>query len=550
MKYPIIRFPLENELDIILAYRRAMRIAVSCSIGISEQTSFATAISEISRNALEHGREGVIEFSVDSGRQGYIVAEIADRGQGIKDVENALKGNESNMRGNGLRRAKGIVDLFELETTSKGTTVKLGIKVPAKMKLGVELINSWIVNFKNELPVSPYEELKKKNIQLFELSERLRESEEEYRILSESAPLIIFSLDGDGKINYLNRWAKQFLGITNVLDIDHGWERFLDAEDVPVFLSNWENSRETGNTIELEYRLMEKDGQNSRWHLFKLVPYHDESGVIIKWVGFNMDIQAHKKLEETLSDNNQLKALQQKLEYKISELHASNEELEKFAYVASHDLQEPLRKITIFSDRVLNGKKDTDTLTENVSRIQKSVTRMRSLIEDLLKYSMLDKDLFFAPVDLQEILSGVIQDFDLLIEEKQAKVTLDIQYREFEANAEQLRQLFCNLISNSLKYSDPSRPPLIHITSLAEKNGMIDIVVKDNGIGFEEKYGQKIFDIFQRLHTREEFEGTGIGLAICKKVATSHSGEITAISRLNEGTDIVVRLPVTQRNSI
>jgi two-component system CheB/CheR fusion protein len=243
------------------------------------------------------------------------------------------------------------------------------------------------------------------------------------------------------------------------------------------------------------------------------------------------------------------------------ELKQSNSQLDQFAYVASHDLQEPLRKILTFSAR-LQDKHQDEMGTEvkyYLNKIQAASSRMRTLIQDLLNYSrLLQHEKLFSTTDLNETVRNILSDFELLIQEKKAKITID-HLPFVDAIPLQMNQLFYNLVSNALKFSKVDVPPDINIISrtLSEKEvekypsfnpsiPYVEIIFKDNGIGFEQQYAKQIFTIFQRLHDKETYIGTGIGLALCKKIIENHHGEIFSNSKENEGAFFHVILPLIQ----
>ena len=235
-------------------------------------------------------------------------------------------------------------------------------------------------------------------------------------------------------------------------------------------------------------------------------------------------------------------------------LARSNRELEAFASIASHDLQEPLRKVEAFGDR-LKRKYDPELGDDGkmyIDRMQSAVIRMRALINDLLDYSRVTtKGKPFEPVDLTEILRDVVSDLEVRIEEVQGEVAFG-QLPQIEADPTQLRQLFQNLIANALKFHRANERPTVMIRAkivdlgrnVGQRCCRIEIV--DNGIGFDMKYADRIFGIFQRLHSRAEFEGTGIGLATCRKITERHQGEISVESASGEGTSFTIELPLRQ----
>lgn len=267
------------------------------------------------------------------------------------------------------------------------------------------------------------------------------------------------------------------------------------------------------------------------------------------------EIEIRKEAQENL----ELKVIERtsELVQKNEELELRNHELQQFSWVVSHDLKEPLRKIEIFIKLIRENylKEDVKAL-DYVNRTINASERMNKLITDLLEYSRLSSNVVPAKANLNNILGEVLSDFDYLIEEKNAIIKVgDLPI--ISGIASQLRQLFQNLIGNSLKFSKPDYPPKIEISAelIAEKDfesevspsgNFCRITVKDNGIGFDEKYLSKIFIIFQSLNDRNAYEGTGIGLAIAKKIIEKHEGLITAKSQVGIGSSFIIILPLSQ----
>lgn len=276
------------------------------------------------------------------------------------------------------------------------------------------------------------------------------------------------------------------------------------------------------------------------------------------------------EVEEHRATQAQLRQLNDTLEQRIvqrthelevlnAELTRSNRELQEFAYVASHDLQEPLRKIRAFGDRLV--ERYAGILDERgkdyITRMQGSAARMQTLIDALLTYSRVtSKAQPFAPTDLNQIVHDVIADLDLRLQEVMGKVTVH-QLATVDADAIQMRLLFQNLISNALKFHAPDTPPLVVIEGswVRERAGNgagppgdtgFRFTVSDNGIGFEPEYAERIFQVFQRLHGRSEYEGTGVGLAICRKIVDRHGGTIVATSTAGQGACFTVTLPANR----
>jgi signal transduction histidine kinase len=256
----------------------------------------------------------------------------------------------------------------------------------------------------------------------------------------------------------------------------------------------------------------------------------------------------------TLSGQDELAGLSQdinqmlsSLEHQGEALRKSNQELEQFAYVASHDLQEPLRKVQAFSDRL--ATKYATQLDDDgrlyISRMQDATTRMRNLIQDLLSYSRIrSKGQEFVLVDLNETVRGVVSDLEVRLEQSGGRVKLG-DLPTVLADPMQMRQVFQNLIGNALKFKREGVAPVVKIAA-KEAGSSYLIVVQDNGIGFEQQYAERVFEIFQRLHGRGEYEGTGIGLAIVKKILERHVGGIRAESEVGEGTRFILTLPKHQ----
>ena len=240
-----------------------------------------------------------------------------------------------------------------------------------------------------------------------------------------------------------------------------------------------------------------------------------------------------------------------KVQARDDALQRSNRELAEFAYVASHDLQEPLRKIQAFGDRLKMKSAAALGLDgcDYLARMQNAAHRMQTLINDLLSYSRVTtKAQPFAPVDLGVVAREVLADLEISIEQTGGRVDIG-PLPTIDADALQMRQLLQNIIGNALKYRRKDVPPVVQVSGHGNGDAAVQITVQDNGIGFDVKYADRIFGVFQRLHGRDEYEGTGVGLAICKKIAERHGGRITAHGQPGHGATFVVTLPLQQSNT-
>ncbi len=291
----------------------------------------------------------------------------------------------------------------------------------------------------------------------------------------------------------------------------------------------------SGKIWEGEIRNRAKDG-TYYWVNTTIVPFLDEKGQPDQYVSIRYEITQRKRAEE------QLRIYAHRLEQ-------SNRELQDFASIAAHDLQEPLRKIQAFGDRL--NTRFAQALGEEgrdfIERMLASAKRMRRLIDDLLTYSRVTTQAKPLEItDLNQVVAEVLSDLELRIEQTGGKVSCD-RLPTIDADVSQMRQLFQNLIGNALKFAKPGVSPQVWVTC-SSSGGNCVISVRDNGIGFEEKYVDRIFTIFQRLHGKHEYEGTGVGLAVCRRIAERHGGFITAKSTLGEGSEFLVTLPIHGSN--
>ncbi|ATB33412.1 sensor histidine kinase [Melittangium boletus] len=357
-----------------------------------------------------------------------------------------------------------------------------------------------------------------------QLSARRLKEEEAFgmRALMEQSPNSMFCCDVNARIRYIN-FTIPGLTVERVLGDDlFDW---IAPESRENARSVTQRVLATGETGGFELKPLVEGGPE--WFAARVGPIMVEDRII----GFTV----------ILTDITDLKRTQVRLEQ-------SNRELESFAYVASHDLQEPLRKIQTFGERL---KKTSTGLSpeghDYLERMQGAATRMRRLIDDLLAFSRVSaKGQPFTRVELATVANEVLDDLEDPIEQTGATVTLG-DLPVLDADPTQMRQLLQNLVGNALKFRREETPPSVSITaSVDAQRHRFTLVVADNGIGFDEKYRDRIFNVFQRLHGRGQYEGTGIGLAICRKIAERHGGVIEVRSTPDVGSSFHITLPLKQ----
>ena len=383
----------------------------------------------------------------------------------------------------------------------------------------------------------------------------LRESAERYRLAVETAKLGTWGLNPLSMELVCSSECRTIFGISDDLCLNfEGLMQMVHPRDRTLVLSRFESVSNPANTqdYDIEHRIIRVNDKSTRWIRVKGKMYFNTQEKPEKMIGTMLDITDEKMAKEELERTVEERTVD--LQKMNEQLRRSNHDLAQFAYIASHDLQEPLRKIQSFIDILeQNGVQEANQVYFN--KIKGSARRMSALIKDVLNYSRIDKnEALFASVDLNHVLNSVKSDYENLIREKSA-IIKSARLPVINGIESQLRQLFANLISNSLKFS--SAHPEITITAsiltadeikdypaLETGRSYLGISFSDNGIGFEQQYADKIFMIFQRLHSRMEYGGTGIGLALCKKIAENHHGIIKATAKPGEGAVFLVLLPV------
>lgn len=536
----ITNVALENEMDLILAHKQSMRLADLTGLSISGQTTFATAVSEISRSVIGNNQEAHLKLLVSgkTDKHKFITAILQDNRKNFNPESD-----------DGYLYAKRLVSNIVFNIVDGRNTIQLQYRLPHTTRIDDLILEKWRIQLNNDPDISPYEEIKRKNRELVEMANRLRESEQQYRVLTDSLPLMIMTLDDQGRLTYGNKWIYDYSGESIEELNSNAWSKLIHPDDYEHAWSTWrKKNKETDTIIIPDSRLRNSKTGEYRWHTGVIIAIMDEEGYAKCWNCFLVDIHAQRTIAETLEDNVTLRETKAELEDKIRLLNLSNQQLEQFAYVASHDLQEPLRKIGFYSD-YLNNHFRTALPPEAAQFFENLIEasgRMRLLVQDILAYSTVRNE-GFVDIDLNVLMDDILQELDFSIREKEAIIQVG-RLPVIQGNRRQLMQLFENLISNSLKYLQAGTRPEINIAAVTESDNVI-IAVKDNGIGFEPRFLGKMFDLFQRLHSRDKYSGTGIGLAICKRITDLHHGSIKATSTPGHGATFTVTLPLKQNPS-
>jgi len=382
------------------------------------------------------------------------------------------------------------------------------------------------------------------------------------RQLADSMPQMVWTAAADGNVDYYNQRWYDYTGLNFEQTKNWGWQPILHPDDLQATTDRWTNALTTGDRYEVECRLKRARDGAYRWHLARARAVRDAQGTVARWFGSCTDIEEHRQAEAKIKILNQgleervrqLARANEELKGSSVQLEQSNSELQDFASVASHDLQEPLRKVQTFGDRLKTGYGAAldEQGRDYLDRMLNAAKRMQSLIQDLLMFSQVTiRAQPFLPVDLAIVTREVLSDLEVRIHETNAQVEVG-ELPIIEADAIQMRQLLQNLIGNALKFHQKGKAPAVRVYeqepgSGPRADGMFRLIVEDQGVGFDEKYLDRIFTMFQRLHGRAEYEGTGVGLAICRKIVQRHGGEITGKSTPGQGASFLVSLPVRRR---
>ncbi len=368
----------------------------------------------------------------------------------------------------------------------------------------------------------------------------LQLSEKKYRTILDAIQEGYFEMDLNGHFTFANPTVCAILGYPEVETLNVDYREFIAPEHIDRLERAFARVKLAGNAGQsIEHKVVRKDSTVRVVESYISIS-QNIIGQVIGFRGILRDITRRKESEKYL------------IEHKA--LERSNQELEQFAYVASHDLQEPLRKIQAFGDRlkITSATQLNAEGLDSLERIMKSANRMSVLINDLLNLSRVKTQADpFVPIDLNLVVQDVLSDLEGLVERTGGVVQVE-DLLVINADPLQMRQLLQNLIGNALKFHKPNQPPVIKVSCQIVGDPSISntcqIIVSDNGIGFDEKYQERIFQLFQRLHTSKEYEGTGIGLSICRSIVERHHGQLTAHSAKGEGATFVITLPIYEKN--
>ena len=366
------------------------------------------------------------------------------------------------------------------------------------------------------------------------------------QVLLENIPDHVYFKDRQSRFIRTSRAHKRILGLEGQEEVVGKTDfDFFPREYAQKFYDEEQKIMESGNpVIAEEWKLPQREG-GAMWVSRTKIPLMNTNHKVTGLVGISRNITVRKHAEEALLKAQQEISQKAKdLEQTNKALERSNEELEQFAYVASHDLQEPLRMVSSYM--ALLEKRNKEKLDaeskEFIGFAVDGAKRMQQLINDLLSYSRVTtQGKPFVQTDVEEVFGRVLQNLKVTIEESGANVTHD-PLPTVMADGVQLERLLQNLVGNAIKYRDKSVSPEVHVSAVSQNDEWI-FSIRDNGIGIDPKYHDRIFGIFQRLQTREQYSGTGIGLAVCKKIVERHNGRIRVESEEGKGSTFFFSLP-------
>jgi PAS domain S-box-containing protein len=381
--------------------------------------------------------------------------------------------------------------------------------------------------------------------QIEEQNATLQESERNFRELADAMPQIVWTSDGAGEPEYINQQWFDYSGVAAGSVEKFGWPAATHPEDIQAYLLARAKSVEDGVPFSKELRIRRASDGSYRWHLARALPVRDKRGQVIRWFGTFTDIDDQKRAEAAVREVNA--GLEQRVMERTEKLTIANAELESFSYSVSHDLRSPLRAIDGYA-RIF--EEDYGTTLDDEGRrlltvIRSEARRMGILIDDLLAFSQLGrKSLNRNEVDLAQMANEIVS------EERRRYPNKEIHFVFGDmpmalADSGAIRQVVFNLIANAVRYAKRDQP--VHIELGGRADGDRNLYwVSDHGIGFDMRYAEKIFGVFQRLHSNAEIEGTGVGLAIVQRIVERHGGRVWAESEIGKGSTFFFTLPLAE----
>lgn len=340
----------------------------------------------------------------------------------------------------------------------------------------------------------------------------LRESESRFRFMTDAIPQQVWTSTKEGALSYVNAQVVEYFGRPAEEVVGDGWQTVIHPDDLPWVLDRWTEALSTGEGYEVEFRLLRHDGRY-RWHLARAQAQRGEDGAIRQWFGTNTDFH-------------DLKAAEEERDRALDELKRSNQELDRFAYVASHDLKAPLRGIASLASWIGSdlGDEIPEETAEHLALLQTRVHRLESLIDGLLQYSRAGRAK--TSVELVDSRALVEEVIDLLAPGDHVEIALEGRWEPMRTERALLQQVFLNLLSNALKYHDKDRPRIRVVADPSPPDGFHAFSVIDDGPGIAPRYHDRVWEIFQTLQPRDRVESTGIGLAVVKKIVLAKGGAI------------------------
>ena len=357
------------------------------------------------------------------------------------------------------------------------------------------------------------------------IEEALRASQASFRQLADSMPHMVWTARPDGYLDYYNERWYEFTGFSREDSSGTIWRRIVHPDDLQRVGHAWEEALKSGNPYTIECRLWDRTEERWRWFLGRALPIRDAHGNLVKWFGSSTDIDDQKRAED--------------------DLRRANTDLEQFAFSATHDLQQPLRAIKVYSELLTKtcGPSIQGEGQQYLGHLRRGASRLEMLVHDLLTYTKVSQ--FERPegnADAGEALNSTLANLSSAIQEVEADITSDPlpSVRLYDAH---LQQLFQNLIVNAIKYRSSDRRPRVHVSADRQGDEWV-FAINDNGIGIAPDYWETIFGLFKRLHTNDEYSGTGIGLAICRRIVDRYHGRIWVESEPGKGSTFRFTVPI------